>query len=156
MTVDDAEAFFRLNSHPDVIRYTGEPPLASVEAARTAIEKYPDWDDPGYGRWACVLRDEGTMIGFCGLKLLPELGATDIGYRLHPDYWGKGLATEAARATLRYGFETLALDEVIALVLPGNVASIRVLEKLGMARTEDVTYSGERVQRWVVIRRPSV
>ena len=89
-------------------------------------------------------------------QALARARRTDIGYRLHPDYWGKGLATEAARATLRYGFETLALDEVIALVLPGNAASIRVLEKLGMARTEDVTYSGERVQRWVVIRRPSV
>lgn len=156
MTVEDAEAFFRLNSHPDVMRYTGEPPLASVEAAREAIASYRDWDDPGYGRWACVLRDEGTMIGFCGLKFLPELGETDIGYRLHPDYWGRGLATEAARATLRYGFETLDLEEIVALVLPGNAASVRVLQKLRMARGDDITYFGECVQRWVITRGASV
>lgn len=152
MTLEDADAFFRLNSHPDVMRYTGEPPLPSVEAAREAIAGYRDWDDPGYGRWACVLRDEGAMIGFCGLKFLPELGETDIGYRLHPDYWGRGLATEAARATLHYGFETLDLEEIVALVLPGNAASVRVLQKLRMERGEDITYFDERVQRWSITR----
>lgn len=155
MTVDDADAFYRLNSHPDVMRYTGEPPLASAAAAREAIEQYRDWEDPGYGRWACVLRGEGTMVGFCGLKRLPERGETDIGYRFHPDYWGRGLATEAARASLRYGFEVLGLETIVALVLPGNAASIRVLEKLAMVRADDVIYFGESVQRWVASSKPT-
>ncbi len=153
MTTDDAGAFYRLNSHPDVMRHTGEPPMRSVAAAREAIEQYPDWDDPGYGRWACVLRSEGenaAPIGFCGLKLLRELGEVDIGYRLLPAYWGQGFATEAAHASLEYGFRVLGLPEIIALVLPGNAGSIRVLHKLGMTRREDVVYFGESVQRWTV------
>ncbi len=153
MTPDDAEAFFRFNSHPEVMRYTGEPPMASIDAAREAIEHYPDWDDPGYGRWGCVLRSEGSTaapIGFCGLKYLPETGEVDIGYRLLPEYWGQGLATEAARATLDYGFSTLRLSEIVAMVLPANASSIRVLEKLGMVRADDITYEGQTVQRWVI------
>ncbi len=155
MTPDDAEAFYRLNSHPEVMRYTGEPPIASVEVARDAIANYPDWDDPGYGRWGCVLRSEGAgaaPIGFCGLKYLPETGEVDIGYRLLPTYWGRGLATEAAKATLEFGFTTLALPEIVAMVLPGNAPSLRVLAKLGMVRGEDILYFGETVQRWVVTR----
>ncbi len=158
MTPEDAEAFFRLNSHPDVMRYTGEPPMPSVEAAREAIANYPDWDDPGYGRWACVLKSEGedaNLIGFCGLKYLRETGEVDIGYRLLPEYWGRGLATEAARATLEFGFRTLGLSEIVAMVLPGNAPSIRVLRKLDFVRAEDIEYFGERVQRWVITRERS-
>ncbi len=153
MTPGDAEAFFRLNSHPEVMRYTGEPPMPSVQEAREAIANYPDWDDPGYGRWACVLKSEGEdaeLIGFCGLKRLRETGEVDIGYRLLPEYWGRGLATEAARATLAFGFGTLGLSEIVAMVLPGNEPSIRVLTKLGLVRAEDIEYCGERVQRWVI------
>lgn len=153
LTPDDAEAFFRLNSHPEVMRYTGESPMPSVQAAREAIANYPDWDDPGYGRWGCLLRSEGeaaSPIGFCGLKWLPETGEVDLGYRLLPDYWGRGLATEAARASLDFGFQTLGLAQVVAMVLPGNAASVRVLTKLGMERAEDVTYFGEQVQRWTI------
>lgn len=153
MTPQDADALFLLNSHPEVMRYTGEPPMPSVEVAREAIENYPDWDEPGYGRWGCVLRSEGAAaapIGFCGLKYLHEAGEVDIGYRLLPEYWGQGLATEAARATLEYGFSTLRLAEIVALVLPANTASIRVLDKLGMVRAGDITYEGQTVQRRVL------
>ncbi|MBO6940962.1 MAG: GNAT family N-acetyltransferase [Deltaproteobacteria bacterium] len=159
MVPADAEAFHRLNSHPEVMLYTGEPPMPSVEAAREAIERYPDWEDPGYGRWACLLRDAGpdaALIGFCGLKLLPETGEVDLGYRFLPEYWGRGLATEAGRASLEYGFTTLALHEIVALVLPENEASIRVLTKLGMRCTGDIDYLGDTVQRWAVRRQDAV
>lgn len=158
LTPDDAKAFYRLNSHPEVVRYTGEPPIPNEQVAREAIANYPDWDDPGYGRWGCVLRSEGVSaapIGFCGLKYLPETGEVDIGYRLLPEYWGRGLATEAAKATLQFGFTTLGLSQIVAMVLPGNAPSIRVLAKLGMVRGDDITYFGETVQRWVVTREMS-
>lgn len=74
------------------------------------------------------------MIGFSGLKYLPELEAVDVGYRFVLDVWGQGLATESGRACLAFGFDVLGLDEILALVLPGNVASVRVLDKLGSAR----------------------
>lgn len=148
MTVDDADAFFALNSHPDVMRYTGEPPIASVEEARCAIEQYPDFDTVGFGRWACVLKETRTVIGFCGLKYLPDLDAVDLGYRLLPEYWGMGLATEASHACVRFGFEVLNLERIIGLVLPENTASIRVLEKVGLRLDGDITIDGQRALQY--------
>lgn len=138
MSTDDANAFFELNSDPDVMRFTGEAPLASREQAEMAIRNYPDFETVGYGRWGCFTREEEVMIGFCGLKYLPELDAVDLGYRFLPPYWGRGLATEACRACVKFGFEILALEKIVALVLPENKASIRVLEKIGMEKGKKI------------------
>ncbi len=152
LTVDDAEAFFALNSDPDVMRFTGEPLLPSLDAAREAIASYPDFDSVGYGRWGCVLKETQAIIGFCGLKYLPDLDAVDVGYRFLPPYWGRGLATEACIASLDFGFDTLRLDEIIGLVLPGNGASIRVLEKAGMRSDGESVCHGMTVLRYVKAR----
>ena len=106
-TLDDAEAFHRLNGDPDVMRYTGEPPLTSLDDARRAITDYPDFDTVGYGRWACVLKETGNVIGFCGLKYLDDLNEVDVGFRFFPEHWGKGLATETCTASLTFGFDVL-------------------------------------------------
>jgi [ribosomal protein S5]-alanine N-acetyltransferase len=140
---DDAAVAFRLRSETDVIRYTREIPIESIAAAREAIIAYPDFETTGFGRWACVLKSTGQVIGFCGLKYLPELDAVDIGYRLLPEFWGQGLATEACRATLAFGFETIKLNEIIGLVMPENKASIRVMEKVGMTPEGLIQYDGD-------------
>jgi len=142
MNEGDAGPFFALNSHPQVMRLTGEPPLRSVDEAREAIENYPDFDTVGYGRWACVLKATGSFVGFCGLKYLRELNEVDVGFRLLPQYWGQGLATEACAASIVFGFNVLNLSRIIGLVLPGNVASIRVLTKCGMRQNGVVPYEG--------------
>lgn len=152
LTVDDAEAFFALNSHPDVMRYTGEPPLQSLEEAREAIENYPDFDTVGYGRWGCVLKENRAVIGFCGLKYLPELDAVDVGFRFLPPYWGRGLATEACTASITFGFDVLRLPRIIGLVLAENIASIRVLERVGMRRDGTITYQGQTALRFAICR----
>lgn len=148
-TLDDAEAFFALNSNPDIMRFTGEPMLSSVDEARTAIASYPDFDERGYGRWASVLKETQTIIGFCGLKYLADLDAVDVGYRFLPQYWGRGLATEACIASLDFGFNTLRLEEIIGLVLPENAASIRVLEKAGMQPNGELFLDDTVVLRYV-------
>lgn len=147
-TVDDAEAFFAINSNAEVMRYTHEPLLESVEQARAAIESYPDFETVGYGRWACVLKETQSIIGFCGLKYLSDLDAVDVGYRLLPEYWGQGLATEACKASLEFGFQTLELSEIIGLVLEQNVASARVLEKSGMTLQAKISYDDLPVLRY--------
>ncbi len=152
LTVDDAGAFFALNSHPDVMRFTGEPRLQSLEEAREAIVGYPDFDTVGYGRWGCVLKENRSIIGFCGLKYLPELDAVDVGFRFLPQYWGRGLATEACAASITFGFDILKLQRIIGLVLAENVASIRVLEKVGMRRDGNITYEGQTVLRYEISR----
>ncbi len=150
MTPDDAEAFYLLNSNADVMRFTHEPLCASVDDAREAIAAYPDFDRYGYGRWGCFLNTGGPMIGFCGLKYLPEFDAVDIGYRLLPKHWGRGLATEAALATIAFGFDTLKLDRIIALTIAENTGSIRVLEKIGMRRDGTVEYDGLHPLKYVI------
>ncbi len=149
----DAEAFYALRTDPQVIRWTGEPFLeGGVEAARAALLAYPDYRKHGFGRWACELGEEG-VVGFCGLKYLDELDAVDVGYRFLPAYWGRGLATESARACLEYGFDTLALPRIIAIIIPSNAASIRVAEKLAMTRVDDHIEPGVGTVRCYEARR---
>ncbi len=152
LTVDDKEAFFALNSDPDVMRFTGEPRLRSLEEAGEAIAHYPDFDTVGYGRWGCVLKESRSIIGFCGLKYLNEFDDVDVGFRFLPRYWGRGLATEACTASIAFGFDVLRLGRIIGLVLEENLASIRVLEKVGMRRDGSITYEGETVLRYEISR----
>ncbi len=141
IVLGDAPALYALNSDPEVYRYTGEPPPSSLSEVEQRIAAYPDYRDYGFGRLACVPRRTSEMIGFCGLKKLPELsGEVDIGFRLARSHWGQGLATEAATEVLRFGFETLELPRIIALVDADNTRSIRVLEKLGLSYERKVTY----------------
>jgi RimJ/RimL family protein N-acetyltransferase len=145
MTVDDADALFAINSDPDVMRYTHEPMLSSTEEARQAIADYPDFDSVGFGRWGCVLKESHQVIGFCGLKYLDDLDVVDVGYRLLREYWGRGLATEACRASIQFGFDVLQLERIVGLVLPENHRSIRVLEKAGLNLEEERRYEDVQV-----------
>src|SRR5437016_752868 len=91
---DDAEAVYELNRDPEVIRYTGDRGLASIEEARAMLRgrTLADYEKYGFGRWACVHKEEDKVIGFAGLKFLEDLQEVDIGYRLMRAYWGRGLA----------------------------------------------------------------
>ena len=148
--IEDAESLYRLNSHPNVMRYTCEPMLQSVREAEDAIQNYPDFETHGFGRWACVLKETKTIIGFCGLKYLSDLDAVDIGYRFFPEYWGQGIATEACTACLQFGFASIGLKEIIGLVVPENTVSIRVLEKSGMQLQTEFDYDGIRALRYTI------
>lgn len=152
MTPADAESLFAINSNPDVMRFTGESPLRSVDEARAAIERYPDFETVGYGRWGCYLKSTRSLIGFCGLKYLDELGCVDVGFRFLPQYWGQGLATEACSASLAFGFDVLGLDRIVGIVLPDNKASIRVLEKCGLHRRGPITTEGHEAWLYEVRR----
>jgi ribosomal-protein-alanine N-acetyltransferase len=146
----------QLSGHPDVMRFTGEPPVPSLGAAREAIANYRDFDDVGYGRWACNLKETQAVIGFCGLKYLTDLDEVDVGYRFLPEFWGRGLATEACAASLEFGFTHLRLNQIIGLVLPGNTASTRVLEKVGMQADGEFVYDGICVLRFFTRREARV
>ena len=143
MLPSDAPEAFALNADPEVVRYTGDGPFASVEAARDFLAAYPDYRLYGYGRWALRRREDGVLLGWCGLKYHPGTGETDLGYRLHRRYWGQGYATEAGRACLDYGFWKLGLRRIVAQVMAANLASIRVLEKCGMEAVASISYEGQ-------------
>ncbi|WP_297797165.1 GNAT family N-acetyltransferase [uncultured Eudoraea sp.] len=128
---DDAENIWELNSDPEVMKYTGDPPFESVKMAREFLLNYQDYDNNGFGRWAVITKASHSFIGWCGLKL-NEQNLVDIGFRFFRREWNKGYATEAASACLEYGFVELNLTEIIGRVARQNAASIKVLEKLSM------------------------
>jgi ribosomal-protein-alanine N-acetyltransferase len=149
---EDAEAFFKLNSDPEVLRFVPDKRLLNVEQARQILVDHPiaDYRKHGFGRGACVLKSTGEPIGFAGLKYLEEFGEVDVAYRLTPTHWGLGLATEAALASVRFGFADLGLKRIIGLVMPENIASVRVLEKTGLRYTETVTFWGRQFSKYII------
>ncbi len=139
--ISDAQSMFDLNSDPDVIRYTGDPAFVSINEARIFLANYSDYKRNGYGRWAVILKETNEFIGWCGLKLNEE-SFVDIGFRFFKKHWGKGYASEAAKATLAYGFQNLNIDEILGRAVVDNLASIRVLEKLNMSYLKQDTCHG--------------
>ena len=95
-------------------------------------------------QFALILREENRLIGYCGFfrQIVDGVNEIEIGYRLHPDYWNRGLATEAARAVRDYAFEVMKLKRVISLIHPDNHASRRVTEKNGMTLEKETTFRG--------------
>jgi ribosomal-protein-alanine N-acetyltransferase len=133
ITLDDKEALFKLHSNLAVQKYTGEPVVNSIEEIETAIHaRINNYKKYGYGRWATILKNGMQFAGWAGLTYLPEFDEIDLGYRFLPEYWGAGIATEASRAILTYGFDTLKLKKIIAIAMKENKASIKVMEKIGM------------------------
>lgn len=133
LNTGDAQFAFDLNSDPLVIQYTGDPPFENIEAAKTFLDNYTEvYRKNKYGRWGVELKETGELLGWCGLKFHPEENVTDVGYRFFRKHWGKGYATEAAAATIQFGFSEFHLHRIVAHARKENVASLRVLEKCGM------------------------
>jgi RimJ/RimL family protein N-acetyltransferase len=141
---DDVQALYLLGSIPEIIRYAQSKPLASLEEARALLHAAPfhDYAIHGYGRFACVWKATGAVIGFSGVKYVPEFAETELGYRFLPEYWGRGLATEAGEASIDFARSSVGLTRLIALVHPDNTASARVVTKLGFSIEKRVRYSG--------------
>ena len=138
---NDVDAYTAIRAKPDVVRYLPGG-VATVEhapdiAQRTVAGFAGLWsgsDGPGYGPWAVVERTSGRMVGHLGLRLLPELGETELLYMLDSDVWGRGYATEGARMARDYGFDRLGLRCLVAMALPDNSASLKVMKRIGMTR----------------------
>jgi RimJ/RimL family protein N-acetyltransferase len=136
----DREPFAALNADPEVVRFVADGrPLtrAGSDALIDAIEAH--WSQHGFGLWCAAPReDPDGCLGFVGLAVpsfLPTvMPAVEVGWRLARPAWGRGLATEGARAALDYGFRDLQLKSVVSIIDPDNERSVRVAEKLGMRR----------------------
>ena len=133
ITLHDAPLILELNSNPEIVKYVHEPTLKTVEQAEEIITNIilPQYKN-NLGRWAIITKDNNDFIGWCGLKYRPEIDEIDLGYRLMQKAWGKGFATEAAAKTLEYGFRTLNIKLITGRAHIENLASIKVLEKIGM------------------------
>ncbi|MDF5729170.1 MAG: GNAT family N-acetyltransferase [Rhizonema sp. PD38] len=102
------------------------------ERTNIAIASFiENWKKYSYGVWAIVENSSDKMIGYCGLRHLDELNDTELLYGLQKSHWGRGIATQAAKAAVSFGFDNANLNRIIALACPQNRASIRVMEKSG-------------------------
>ncbi|MEP7181181.1 MAG: GNAT family N-acetyltransferase [Betaproteobacteria bacterium] len=130
----DLDDLVRLDTDPRVMRYIsgGKPAKPDgIVATLKRILRYPTLY-PDLGIWHATRRDNGAFIGWFSLKYAGKSPDIEIGYRLLPDAWGRGFATEGARALADYGFDDLDLDRIIGVIHPGNLASGRVLQKAGL------------------------
>lgn len=133
-TLADVEASFLINKDPEVVKYTGNPPMQSIEEAKDIMENviFPQYEKYNMGRLAVIEKESQTIIGWCGLKYREESGYIDLGYRYMKSVWGKGYGTEAAKCVLHHGFYDLQLPVIHAWAVLDNKASYRIMEKIGM------------------------
>jgi RimJ/RimL family protein N-acetyltransferase len=140
---EDVDVMAQLFAHPDFMRFSLG---VFTERQQTAafIEKVIGWDRNGLpSQFAVIPRGDEAVIGYCGFFHHLEVpGEIEIGYRLHPDYWNRGLITEAARAVRDHGFVDLKLPRVISLIHPENIPSRRVAEKNEMKVEKEITFRG--------------
>jgi RimJ/RimL family protein N-acetyltransferase len=139
----DLEPFAAINADPEVMRFLGRPLSAAASDALVAriVEHFARH---GFGLWAVELRDGGELAGFVGLSI-PRFEASftpcvEIGWRLGRAFWGRGIATEAAREALRFGFLEADLAEIVSFTVPANARSRSVMERLGMRRDLDADF----------------
>ena len=127
---DDIDEFVEMHATPEVVatmgRFGRQRSLERLE--RNELE----WRERGHGLMAVVERASGRFAGRSGLKYWPEFDETEVGWVLHPAYWGRGFATEGGRACLEWGFRSFDIPYFTAMIVPDNVRSIAVAERLGM------------------------
>lgn len=135
----DQPAYAAIRSNPNVARYLPGGEASAARGGETAAAIVPAftalWDEIGYGPWAAIERETGRLIGHIGLRHLPDFdGMTEVLYALDPATWGRGYANEGAAASLAFGFHVLGLTKIVAFALPGNRASLKVMQRIGLKR----------------------
>ena len=158
LQIGDLQAWFEMDSDPAVHKYLGNQPLknmAHIENAFQSIQQ--QYAQNGIGRWAVIEKSSGNFVGWSGLKFIREqennhINFYDVGYRFMPTYWGKGYATESAKAALDYGFKTMNLYEIIGTANEENKASRRALEKCGLTFIEQFMWKDIKCD-WLKITR---
>ena len=149
-TLDDFDDLFRLYSDPEVMRYLS---LRTREQTQASLCKHiQHWQEHNFGMYAVIDKQSGNMIGRCGLGFLDNTPEVELGYVFDKSYWNMGLATEASKATLNYGFEEVKLNRIVAIAKPENIASVRVIQKVGMKYEKDAHFYNVDVVYYAIAR----
>jgi ribosomal-protein-alanine N-acetyltransferase len=144
-TIEDAQDAFEMNSDPEVLKYIPADPAKSVEETRELIKRttLADYKTHGFGRHAIVLKSTGKLIGFTGLKQEDNIDGVELGYRLNRSFWGQGLGFEAAEPFIKIAFEEMNTPILYGSAMKENVASIKILKRLGMTFRREELFMGE-------------
>ena len=153
-TLEDAPAFMELTNEPEVRRYTGVQPYASVTEAESMIDTLLErYERDRFGRWVVERRSDGEFLGWCGLRPVEREGV-DLGFWILPRHWNQGYATEAALASVGLGFGEYDLPYLLGRAVAANVASMTVLGKLGFEPWLRTSGHGYDDVRYTILRRP--
>lgn len=149
-----ADAWYRtIWSDPDVTRYLPpRQPIPRDQVDQRIARAASHWDRHGFGIWVVEEVSSGDVLGHTGLLVVNEPPAVELVYALGRHAWGRGVATEAAASVVGHAFRDLSLKELVALVLPENRASIRVLEKLGFEQAGETARFGGQLLRYRLAR----
>lgn len=135
--MSDLQGLFELDSNIQVHKYLGKNPISNLDESKsiiTYIQK--QYEKDGIGRWAIIHKNTNEFVGWAGLKYEKEVRVEmeyyDLGYRLRQKFWGKGIGTEAAIESIKYGFQTYGLKEIYAGAHVNNIGSNKILQKVGM------------------------
>jgi len=152
-TPGDLDDLLLVFGDPEVMKYLGieAGTTLSREETKLVLQKMIEfWARHGFGRWAVINKEDNKLIGLCGFRLLED--ALELVYAFAKPYWGRGFATEAARASLRFGFEELNYERIVAITRHANIGSRRVMSKLLMTYEQDVSHYGVDGVRYVATR----
>ena len=137
----DLDAAYVLFNDVEVQKYLSPQNQRNREQLKNLLEKcLKYWGERGFGMWCVTEKNVGKMIGYCGFQYFDKTTEIEIVFGYLKEYWGKGIATEAAQVCLKYGFEQLSLKNIFAVTDPNNIASQRVLEKLRMLLCEKIVH----------------
>jgi len=142
LNVNDAKSFYQLNLYKEVMKYTEEGAFKNIEESRKFLENYDQYKKYGIGRWAVINKENEEFLGWCGLKFTEKLNEYDIGFRFFRKHWNNGYATESAKACVELGLNKFKFPEIIGRAMKDNLASIRVLEKIGLVYDRDFDFEG--------------
>ena len=156
--VSDAEALMRVFGDPEAMRFIGDGSVRTIDRVRESIDRKREvYRELGVSMFTVERRDTGAIIGDCGLIPIAFAGPEfELGYRFAPEAWGKGYATEAARAALTHAWGVLDVDTVVGVTHPENTTSGRVLAKLGFVDRGLTPRWYSMTLRWYETTRPSV
>lgn len=151
LSAGDVGTLYAMHSDPRVMRYIGDGSVATRASTDAWAARWMAYYGtyPGLGLWPAEARTSGAVLGWFCLIYVPGTVEIEVGYRLAPEAWGRGYATEGARAVVAYGFRQLGLERIIGLTHPDNVASQRVLAKAGLADAGWGNYYERRLRLFV-------
>ena len=161
MLVSDAEALFEMDSNPKVHQYLWNKPLTNSSEVQSYIESVNNqYLENNIGRFVVVLKETNELMGWAGLKYNTEMVNNkihfyDIGYRLNERFWGKGYASEASFAWLDYGFNVMKIKVMEAAAHSDNIASNKILLKIGLKMTEQYLEDGV-YWNWYELKNPNL
>ena len=147
--LEDLDVLAALFADPEVMRHVADGKPVGREIAEKAIASIIEhWRLYGFGRWAVEDKQTGEFVGYGGLRSLLDM--PEVVYHLATAHWGKGLATELALASLRFGLVEHGFERIVAIAKPGNAASIHVMEKIGMRFEKQTSYYGIEVVQYAI------